>query len=484
MKLFSRSNLLGLEADNIVVNNLSSISYSDSLISSDKNSPTWMIEILPMQMERRESMGTGSRLKYHRLKKKMSVEEVSNGILPPKELKRIEGNAKEPSLKELEALCKKLEISLAPKDNPVGKVLVRNFKTSLLHPQNKGKIMELYSDIHDHPLLHVNEDIELEYNIQQIRYFIITGDLDNAEEKLKTMQDFKEFMTQEQFYLFHKYNGNYHYILNDFEVALKTYLIGEKILPNSIPPLEKGDLFYSIGLSASQCWDSAMAFKYTEMALQIYQQEFVPKRIVECHINLGVTHSRIGNFKTSLEHYKNAFAIGKKLEIDILRFTTEYNVGYSHFLNQDLETAILHVESALDFVPQEYTADILLSYGVMIMASLELERYEEAKKWALKGKMLIDSKNLELDSPTSNVFKIGYLQVYALYLLLEEEFDLFEKVVLQYLIPNLWSYKSFYELGYFYTLLGNVYYKKGLFEKSATFLNESQKAFKKFIKRS
>src|SRR5690606_4982376 len=212
---------------------------------------------------------------------RVSLEETASGILSSRELKKIESGLKEPALRDLEALCKKLEISLAPKENPIGQVLVKNFKTSLLHPQNKGKIMEQYADIHDHPLLFVNEDIELEYNIQQIRYFIITGDLDNAEEKLKEMERFKEFMNQEQFYLFHKYKGNYHYILNEFETALKTYQMAEKIAPNSSTSSEKGDLFYSIGITATQCWETELAFQYTEMALKIYQQEFIPKRIVE-----------------------------------------------------------------------------------------------------------------------------------------------------------------------------------------------------------
>lgn len=426
-------------------------------------------------------MNTGSRLKYHRLKKKLSLEEVATGILPPKELKKIETGAKEPSLNELEALCKKLKIPLAPKDNPVGKVLVKNFKTSLLHPKNKGKIMELYSDIHDHPLLHVNEDIELEYNIQQIRYFIITGDLDSAEEKLKSLEHFKEFMNHEQFYLFHKYNGNYHYILNDFEAALKTYLLAEKIVPNFISPSEKGDLYYSIGISASQCWETELAFKYTEIALSTYQQEFIPKRIVECHMNMGVVHTRFGNYKTALEHYKNALIIGRKLEIEILRFTTEYNVGYSYLLNQQFILAIQHFEEALDYVPQEYTADILLTYSGLIMSELELGNFDAAKAWVIKGHELIISKNLNINSPTSPIFKIAYMQIMAFYFLINEKFDEFERIVVNHLIPGLQGYKSFYEMGYFYNELGNVYYKQGFFEKSAMVLKESQKAFRKLF---
>ncbi|HSJ37915.1 MAG TPA: helix-turn-helix transcriptional regulator, partial [Planococcus sp. (in: firmicutes)] len=76
-------------------------------------------------------MDTGMRLKYNRLKQRMSIEDLASEILLPKELKKIESGLKEPALIELESLCKKLGIPLAPKDNPVGTVLVKNFKSSL-----------------------------------------------------------------------------------------------------------------------------------------------------------------------------------------------------------------------------------------------------------------------------------------------------------------------------------------------------------------
>lgn len=475
-------NIIYTEADIIVLNNLPTFHSSEPSTKLEGNSPTWMLEVLPMHMERRESMDTGLRLKYHRLKKKISLEEAASGILSPRELKKIESGMKEPALKDLEALCKKLEIPLAPKDNPVGKVLVKNFKTSLLHPQNKGKIMEQYSDIQDHPLLSVDEDIELEYRIQQIRYFIVTGDLDSAEEKLKDLERFKEFMDQEQFYLFHKYNGNYHYILNDFEKALKTYLMAEKIAPSSVPASEKGDLFYSIGISASQCWDIEMAYKYTDLALKTYQQEFIPKRIVECHMNMGVTHNRLGNYKTSLEHYINALNIGKKLEIDILRFTTEYNVGYSSFLNQKFEVAISHLEVALEYVPKEYTADILLTYSYLVLSEIELNNLSKAQYWAKKGIELIALKDLNLNSPANGVFKIAYVQFMCLHHFIIEEYEEFEKMVINHLLPSLKKMKFFYEVGYFNNLLGNVYYELGLYEKSANVLKESQKAYRSLMR--
>ncbi|TWT04901.1 helix-turn-helix transcriptional regulator [Planomicrobium sp. CPCC 101079] len=426
-------------------------------------------------------MEIGSRLKYHRIKKKISLEELASGIISPKELKKIEAGIKAPSLQDLQALCKKLEISLAPKDNPIGKVLVKNFKSSLLHPQNKGKIMEQYADIHDHPLLHVDEDIELEYSIQQIRYFIITGDLDSAEEKIKEMDRFKEFMNQEQFYLFHKYNGNYNYILNDFEQALKTYLMAEKISPPSISTSELGDLYYSIGISAAQCWELTVASKYSELALKIYQQEFIPKRIVECHLNIAINERRMGNYKKAEEHFKHAVTIGNKLDVDILKFTTEYNYGYLYFNFQNYELAIHHVENAIEYLPKEYTSDLLLSYCILIKCHLELNNLENAKALLDKGHNIIKEKNLSLETPSNTGFKEVYVEFMCLSFYIEEEIANFEEYVVEKLVPLLKANNKHYEIGFYYGYLGNTYFEQGKYKEAALMFQHSKKAYKNLL---
>lgn len=423
-------------------------------------------------------MDTGMRLKYHRLKQKMSVEELSSDILSPRELKKIESGVKDPALKELEALCKKLKIPLAPKDNPIGKVLVKNFKNSLLHPQNKAEIMEQYNDIQGHPLLYADEDVELEYCVQQIRYYIITGDLDSAEEKIKEVDRFREFMSQEQFYLFHKYNGNYNYILNDFEKALKTYLVAEKIAPTSIPATELGDLYYSIGIASTKCRETEMAYKYTEMALKIYQQEFIPKRIVECHLNIAITHQHFGNFRMSMQHYKNALTIGNKLEIDILRFTTEYNIGYAYFLYQNYELAIIHTENSLDYIHPEYPADILISYCVLIKCNYELKNFAAAKEWLRKGLDIVENKKISIHSPTNKAFKEAYIEFICLDHLVNDNLAEFENYVLNKLLPSLENTRNFFELGYFLGHLADIFYQQERYKESAEIMNKARYAYK------
>ena len=470
-----------MEAEVIVLNYLSMPYFSEPPNKSENNSPTWMIEILPMQMERRDCMDTGKRLKYHRIKKRKSLEETARDILSPRELRKIEAGEKEPSLRTLEALCKKLEIPLAAKDNPVGKVLVKNFKSSLLHPQNKGKIMEQYADIHHHPLLHVDEDIELEYSIQQIRYFIITGDLESAEEKIKEMERFKEFMDQEQFYLYHKYLGNFHYILNDYETALKTYLMAEKITPPTLNTLELGDLYYSIGIASSQCWETEKAYKYTKMALKIYQQEFIPRRIFECHSNIALTEFQFGNFKSAIEHYRNAYTIGSKLEKDILKFTAEFNLAHTYFLLQEYEASLKHLESSIQFLPPEYTADTLLCYISLIKCNIEMNRTEDAKKWSKKGLDLVKHNNLNMDSLNSEALKEIYCEFMCVVHLINEKYNDFEKLVIGKLMPRLEHNNHYHEIAYYYGHLGHIYSVQQEFEKASHAWNKSRQAYRNLI---
>src|SRR5690606_36493830 len=106
-------------------------------------------------------------------------------------------------------------------------------------------------------------------------------------------------------------------------------------------------------------WEISRAKKYTDLALKIYQQEFVPKRIVECHINIAINERRIGNFKKAKEHFKHALTIGSKLDHDPLKFDTEYNYGYFYFQFQNFESALKHIQNALIYKPYEYTSDIL-----------------------------------------------------------------------------------------------------------------------------
>ena len=288
-------------------------------------------------------------------------------------------------------------------------------------------------------------------------------------------------MSQEQFYLFNKYNGNYNYILNDFEKALKTYLIAEKIAPKSISAAELGDLYYSIGISSTKCEERDLSFKYSELALKIYQQEFVPKRIVECHLNIAITHEHFGNHKLSMEHYKNALTIGNKLDIDILMFTTEYNLGYSYFIYQQYEMAIPHLQNALKYIPDEYVADNIAAHCVLIKSYLELGDKDKAKEIMQIALKFVEAKGLHSDSPSNATFKDAYMEFIALTNLLNDEEAEFESIINNKLINSFKNSNSFHDLGYYLAYLGKIYFKQGRYKEAAEVMERSKDAYKEVL---
>src|SRR5690606_2595177 len=128
----------------------------------------------------------------------------------------------------------------------------------------------------------------------------------------------------------------------------------------------------------------------------------------------------------SMEHYKNALTIGNKLEIDILRFTTEYNIGYAYFLFQNYELAIAHTESSLDYIHPEYSADILMGYCVLIKSNYELGNLVIAKKWLGKGFSIVENKKISIHSPTNQAFKEAYIEFMCLDRLVNKDHEGFE----------------------------------------------------------
>ncbi|AQQ53965.1 transcriptional regulator [Planococcus lenghuensis] len=425
-------------------------------------------------------METGARIKYHRIKQQLELSDLAADLLLPAELKKIELGEITPSPEVLKALCEKLKIPLNPIENPIGQELIEQFKEMLLHPQERIRIREHYYFILQHPLLNIDEEVELEYSIQLIRFFVITGDLDGAGEKIQELEKFKEFMNQEQYYLFHKYCGNHNYMIKNFDEALNLYLLAEKIAPSSVLPTECGDLYYSIAISAAQLHKNEVADKYSRMALAIYEEEFVPKRIVECHINLGITQQRLKNFKASLDHLKIALKIGKKLNINNLLYISEFNCSIFYYAHRDFNSSIHHMENCLNYIPDEYIADKLAAYCLLVKCCFEKQDYIGLQKWMKTGNNLVIDNNIDLNSPTNQKFSEAYYEFRCLQNLYEENYTAFEKDALKSLIPVLETDKNFHDLAYYYGHLGNVYLKLGKFKKSAIMLSEAQEALKKF----
>lgn len=359
------------------------------------------------------------------------------------------------------------------------KELIEQFKKLLLESTQRKKILEQYLYLQDHPITHFDKKMMLDFYVQKIRFHVMYGDMEAAEETINEVKLYKDALNSEQNYFLHKHLGNYLYASGEFQNAFNEYLEAEKLIIDNFSPLELGDLYYSLGLTASQFFETEKSLKYTEMALKIYQQEFIPKRITECHINLGIQQSRLRNFKTAIDHNHAALNIAQELNSSFLKFTTEYNYGYIYFQFQNYELAIEHISKSLNYLPEEYITDYLMSYNTLIKASYEMGDLQGATKWLNKGNLV--ANKIEQEETLHRNIKVAYTEFAVLSHLINNEDIEYENLMNDSWIPLLEERNHIYELGYYFNQLGNYYLRKSEFEKAAHILNKSSKTFQKLI---
>lgn len=359
------------------------------------------------------------------------------------------------------------------------KKLIEEFKGLLLDSTQRKRILEQYLYLEDHPITHFDKKLKLDFDIQKIRFHVINGDMEAAENCIKDVKLYNDSFDEEQRYYFHKHMGNYFYASAKYKEAFEQYISAEKLILDELNKLEIGDLYYSLGLTASQFFESEKSLKYTEMALKIYLDEFVPKRITECHINLGIIHSRLRNFKKAMDHNHSALKISQELDSNFLRYTTEYNYGYIYLQFQNYDLAIEHISNSLNFLPNEYVADNLLIYNTLTKAAFELGDIEGAINWLNNGEEIV--KNIDVEETLHRNVEVVYTEHRVLSYLLNNEKDEYEDLIVNVWIPLLEKRNHLYELGYYYSQLGNYYIKNYDYEKAAHMLSKASKTFQKLI---
>src|SRR5690606_11186936 len=121
------------------------------------------------------------------------------------------------------------------------------------------------------------------------------------------------------------------------------------------------------------------------------------------------------------------------------------------------------------------------SYCLIIKCNIELKNIEEAVRWQIKGKKIVVEKHLNLDLPTNHAFKEAIMEFFCLSHYLNGEYDQFESLVVNTFLPSLSVNDNFYEIGYYYGLLGNLYYNQERYKDSSFAFNNSRLAYKNLI---
>jgi HTH-type transcriptional regulator, quorum sensing regulator NprR len=415
-------------------------------------------------------MEVGSKIKYYRVNKKMTQEELASGIISVSYLSKIENNQVETSMDIIALLCEKLEISPElPVDSDIPDLCMDFFRNLLDRSIDDSK--KLYS-ILEPDIESISHYGYLKmFEIQKIKYWMLIGDIPAAEAQLEALKRKRYHFTRVEEYYWHKFNGNFRYLNSDFTNAYDSYTKAKKLFTFDVYfyEEEESDLNYSISLTTSKIWNTYLSISYAQKALEYYQRKYNVERCIECHLLLGINYGRNKEYEKSISSYNIAKKLATTIKSRSLLSSCEQNLGHLYSLQDNSDAAINHFISSYNNKENDDTT-ILNPIFSLVKEYHGASRHEEAKEWLNKGLKIIKELNIH-HSPTALNFR-----VYD-YLINNYSPD-FERFLVQTVIPYYEEKKNKMELSKTLNLLAQYYFDNRKYKNSSVYYAKAYSVLK------
>ena len=354
-----------------------------------------------MLMEQRivsaSKMDIGSKIKFYRLQRNMKQEELAKGIISVSYLSKIENNLTAPSNEVLKLLCDRLDVNVfMEEDKALKKDIMDWYKCMETSAYETSK--KKYEELLLKTKILSNTETYIYFLLFEVRYFLMIREHEKANNMLNNLQQYVELFDLHMHYYYQKFYAIYTYRTNDFVAALEQFKKAEELFHRSIhfEKEEEADLYYLLGLAFSQTMKIPISITYTSQALSIYQSIYETKRCAECHILLGISYRRIGEYERSEKSYILAQRVADTQNDKYLKALLHHNIGKLYAVQNKSQQALDEFTKSYNLKQNASIASKLNSIYCIAMEYEKLDNLDEAKKWVTLGKnYLTDVRNLK-----------------------------------------------------------------------------------------
>ncbi|MBS4175630.1 helix-turn-helix domain-containing protein [Bacillus sp. FJAT-49736] len=397
-------------------------------------------------------MNIGAIIKLNRIKQNLTQEELAEGIISISYLSKIENGKIEPNDEVIKLLCLRLGIEINRQIDDETKALCHDWFRLLLSNNDVERLKEKYKEIKEYS--NSIEDLELQIllKIHLIRYFLKTGDFKQALDQINYLRDFNKTFTLEQKYYWSKFNGNYYYLNNEFNEAIKYYTIAQDLVINlELSDEEIADLEYSLALTYSKLRITSLALRSSYKALEIYRQIYNFSRCAECHLLLGISYRRINNHDEAINNYELAKKLAEQIHDNEIIQLTHLNLGYLFYVQGNTDKAIEHLDKIVNEIDVSLD-DRLLALTSIIDESYRRDNFVEAKKRISEALSWLNDSN-------KDQYLSYYYEIKTYLYLIEKDDENFENMMVNEFIPYLKEQKNYAKLTEYAELLANHFEK-------------------------
>lgn len=422
-------------------------------------------------------MSLGTRIRFYRLQKNLSLEELAKDITTVPYLSSIENNDHTPPIELLSQLCDKLEIPFMTYQNNDLEQLFEEWNRYLLMNDIENSVV-YYQKI-DERISDSNDIfVVMTFNIYLIRYHLLHNEMEAAQQIIDFFIPLQNDMPDILKFSYQKYRGNYFYHIGKYLEAepffkdAKNYLISVRELYN----MEKADLFYMYGLTLGRLNKNTLSIFHMEEALALYQQCYHMKRCTDSHLMLGVTYRRMQDYKEAEKHYNFAKQLAVSLDYKEIISKVENNLGYLKAKQGKSEEAIDHYLKSFDQSELSMMEDKINTVINIIKEYYKIGFKEQVEKWLHEGLELIHSK-----AQFKDVYKEQMIELKFYQYIVNDYPNGFETFILHEAIPYFESIKRYQRIVLLAKTLGDYYQERNEYKSAATSFAIANSAYEKII---
>lgn len=356
-------------------------------------------------------MHIGTVIKIERIKRKMKLESLAEGICSVAHLSRIENGQTNPSEEIQQELFKRLEINI---DNPTSQIntdlqekideVYRNCVSVINLRDQEGalNIIDQLSNLLKSRGLNAKTTIDL--NLLMLRMMLLQKEnVKLVFEQMEEIQLANLALTPLQKFRVYIITGIAAYGCGQIKYCSDEFSKGAKLMEEiPLSQFERADFLYMKSIVLTANHQSVEALKNVKYSLEYFRSKLAYRRVIECLLVCGTVYKQLNQINQSLEKLHEAERIAIEFQLENFLGIVYQNIGSAYSVEEDSERAIMYFTRSLDYKTEP--AETIYTVFSLVKEMKKSGNVNELARWIQEGEQIIP----KLQEPNRTLFQIHF----------------------------------------------------------------------------
>lgn len=348
-------------------------------------------------------MKTGSLIKYHRTKMKMTQSQLANGICSVPHLSKIESNSKEANAETTRLLLTRLDINIENVEESEKKVFsLLNLLYQHIYYFEVEKVQKIFQELDEYKEIIVFTQHLYLYEMYKLRYYLFVKDLAKADYQMRLLLSQKQNISQHEKYLLSYFSAILLILRGQYGEADEK--LSTIIQANTSNNTVEGEIYYHLAIVKGYLGESGHAIYYGKKAMDLFKDHFNYKRMLHVHMSLAINYTQTKIYDEALVCYEHLIRNIEMLHESDLLPQIYNNIGDLRHKMGDYSIALDYFRKSSVIFNKNSTDYLLCLYNIAL-SEFKLDKWIDSKE----SFTLLNKEALKMKVPQYQLYSSFYL---------------------------------------------------------------------------